>query len=182
MWGLVWDHRAGRGSGQAEQIRKPINPKVELYSPRQGVRHGWLFSLHPGNFVKLYNQERNLLIRAQAKLILLFILLRGCKKKKKNPFKKLGNIFFWTNLAFFSIWLLFTLSLLSFNLAPPFLQHFYSYQRHILRVKMASTRCFGFVFFFFFLMLKNMFWSTVCMAWGCKEVEDTAPAFRVLPA
>ena len=181
MWGLVWDHRAGRGSGQAEQIREPINLKVELYSPRQGVRRGWLFSLHPGNFVKLYNQERNLLIRAQAKLILLFILLQGCKKKK-NPFKKLGNIFFWTNLAFFpfDFYLLFPSS-------PSVLPHpfcsIFILTKDILRVKMVSIRCFFlfFFFFFFFLMLKNMFWSTICMAWGCKEVEDTVPAFRVLP-
>lgn len=44
---------------------------------------------------------------------------------------------------------------------------------------MASTKCCCFVLRFFFLfMIKNMFWSTLCMVWGCKE--DTVPAFRVL--
>lgn len=80
MWGLVWDHRAGRGSDQGEQIYQLINPGDESYSPREGVLPGWLFSLHPGNVVKLYNQGRNLLIRAQTKLILLFILLQCLQK------------------------------------------------------------------------------------------------------
>lgn len=37
---LVRDHRAGRGSGQAEQIFKLINPRAESCSPREGVLPG----------------------------------------------------------------------------------------------------------------------------------------------
>lgn len=74
MWGLVWAE-AGRGQGQLSRLASWWT-QVGLYSPRDGVLPSWLFSLHPGNVVELYNQGRNLLIRAQAKLILLFILLQ----------------------------------------------------------------------------------------------------------
>lgn len=65
---------AGRGQAKLSKLASWW-AQVGLYSPTDRVLPGRLFSLHPGN-VELYNLGRNLLIRAQAKLILLFILLQ----------------------------------------------------------------------------------------------------------
>lgn len=104
------------------------------------------------------------------------------KKKKKTLLRS------WETFSFGLIQLFFPFDFyLLFPSSPSILPHpfcsiFILTKDISLELKWPLLGVLVLFFFFFFLMLKNMFWSTVCMAWGCKEVEDTAPAFRVLPA